>query len=199
MMSKAVLISIRPELVEKIANEIKTVEVRRTKPHLDTPFKCYIYCTNTKPFLVWGDVFRGDWCTEFTRLSGYGRVEADSIWDVFNGHVAGEFTCDRVEAIKAVTEPYGIYDVDDDFVKQTGLVDGALWDYGKGATLYGWHISKLEIYDTPKVLSKFRRICDKGCRCEGCARYWGNGGNCGIGSLRIKRPPQSWCYVEELK
>lgn len=199
MMSKAVLISIRPEWVEKIANEIKTVEVRRTKPHLDTPFKCYIYCTNTKPFLVWGDVFRGDWCTEFTRLSGYGRVEADSIWDVFNGHVAGEFTCDRVEAIKAVTEPYGIYDVDDDFVKQTGLVDGALWDYGKGATLYGWHISKLEIYDTPKVLSKFRRICDKGCRCEGCARYWGNGGNCGIGSLRIKRPPQSWCYVEELK
>lgn len=198
-MTRAVLISIRPEWVEKIANEIKTVEVRRTKPHLDTPFKCYIYCTNTKPFLVWGDVFRGDWCTEFTRLSGYGRVEADSIWDVFNGHVAGEFTCDRVEAIKAVTEPYGIYDVDDDFVKQTGLVDGALWDYGKGATLYGWHISKLEIYDTPKVLSKFRRICDKGCRCEGCARYWGNGGNCGINSLRIKRPPQSWCYVEELE
>lgn len=45
--------------------------------------------------------------------------------------------------------------MDDDFVAQTRLVDGALWDYGKGATLYGWHISKLEIYDTPKKLSKF--------------------------------------------
>ncbi len=198
-MAKAVLISIRPEWVEKIANGEKTIEVRKTQPKLEAAFKCYIYCTNVRPFLVWGGVFRGDWCTEFTRLSGYGRAEANRIWDVFNGHVAGEFICDRVETIKAATEPYGIYDVDDDFVVQTRLVDGALWEYGKGATLYGWHISKLEIYDTPKVLSKFRRICDKGCRCEGCARYWGNGGNCGIDSLRIKRPPQSWCYVEELK
>lgn len=193
-MGKAVLISIRPEWVEKIANEIKTVEVRKTKPYLDTPFKCYIYCTNTRPFLVWGDVFRGDWFTEFTHLSGYGRAEADSIWDVFNGHIAGECTCDRVETIKAATEPYGIYDVDDDFVAQTRLVDGALWDYGKGATLYGWHISKLEIYDTPKKLSKFFRpleICiGKVCDEYGCA-YCENGGH-------IKRPPQSWCYVEEL-
>lgn len=197
-MAKAVLISIRPEWVEKIANEWKTIEVRKTKPYLDTPFKCYIYCTNTRPFLVWGDGFRGDWVTEFTHLSGYGRAEADRIWDVFNGHVAGEFVCDRVETIKAATEPYGIYDVDDDFVAQTGLVDGALWDYGKGATLYGWNISKLEIYDAPKSLSEFRRICDKECNCDGCAKYWANGGDCGINSLQIKRPPQSWRYVEEL-
>lgn len=193
-MAKAVLVSIRPEWVEKIANEWKTIEVRKTKPHLDTPFKCYIYCTNTRPFLVWGDVFRGAWVTEFTRLSGYGRAEADRTWDVFNGHVAGEFVCDWVETIKAATEPYGIYDVGDYFVAQTRLVDGALWDYGKGATLYGWHISKLEIYDTPKKLSKFFRpleICiGKVCDEYGCA-YCENGGH-------IKRPPQSWCYVEEL-
>lgn len=193
-MAKAVLVSIRPEWVEKIANEWKTIEVRKTKPHLDTPFKCYIYCTNTRPFLVWGDVFRGAWVTEFTRLSGYGRAEADRTWDVFNGHVAGEFVCDWVETIKAATEPYGIYDVGDYFVAQTRLVAGALWDYGKGATLYGWHISKLEIYDTPKKLSKFFRpleICiGKVCDEYGCA-YCENGGH-------IKRPPQSWCYVEEL-
>ena len=59
-MAKAVLISIRPKWCEKIANGEKTVEVRKTKPYLETPFKCYIYCTNTRPFLVWGDVFRGD-------------------------------------------------------------------------------------------------------------------------------------------
>ena len=72
-MAKAVLISIRPEWVEEIANRRKTIEVRKTKPNLEAPFKCYIYCTNTRPFLVWGDVFRGDWFTEFTHLSGYGR------------------------------------------------------------------------------------------------------------------------------
>lgn len=135
------------------------------KPYLETPFKCYIYCTNARPFLVWGDVFRGTWVTEFTRLSGYGRAEADRTWDVFNGHVAGEFVCDWVETIKAATEPYGIYDVGDYFVAQTRLVDGALWDYGKGATLYGWHISNLKIYDTPKPLSAFKGLCkiDVGC------------------------------------
>ena len=198
-MAKAVLISIRPEWCEKIANGWKTIEVRKTKPYLETPFKCYIYCTNTRPFLVCGDVFRGDWFTEFTRLSGYGRAEADRIWDVFNGHVAGEFVCDRVETIKAATEPYGIYDVDDDFVKQTGLVNGALWDYGHGKTLYGWHISDLKIYDTPKELPQFRKCCGTQ-DCDKC-QFWENTGEY-AGCLtseerRLNRAPQSWRYVEE--
>lgn len=196
-MAKAVLISIRPEWVAKIANKIKTVEVRKTKPNLKTPFKCYIYCTNTRPFLVWGDVFRGDWFTEFTQLSGYGRAEADRIWDVFNGHVAGEFVCDRIDTINPEMEPYGIYDVDDDFVAQTRLVNGALWDYGKGATLYGWHISKLEIYDTPKPLSEFKGLCKVEADC-GCCPYY-NYIKMDCDGRTIKRPPQSWCYVEELK
>lgn len=176
-MAKAVLISIRPEWCEKIARGEKTVEVRKTCPKLETPFKCYVYRTKgTVPHII-----NGKWV----------QMEV-------GGTVIAEFTCDRVETIKAATEPYGIYDVDDDFVAQTGLVDGALWDYGKGATLYGWNISKLEIYDAPKSLSEFRRICDKECNCDGCAKYWANGGDCGINSLQIKRPPQSWCYVEEL-
>lgn len=44
-MSKAVLISIRPEWVEKILKGEKTLEVRKTRPKLETPFRCYIYCT----------------------------------------------------------------------------------------------------------------------------------------------------------
>ena len=196
-MSKAVLISIRPEWVEEIANDRKTIEVRKTKPNLEMPFKCYIYCTNTRPFLVWGDVFRGDWCTEFTRLSGYSRAKADKIWDVFNGNVAGEFVCDRIDTIIPAPEPYGIYDVDDDFVAQTRLVDGALWDYGKGATLYGWHISKLEIYDAPKPLSAFKGLCKIEADC-GCCPYY-NYTKMDCDGRTIKRLPQSWCYVEELK
>lgn len=173
-MAKTVLISIRPKWCEKIARGEKTVEVRKTSPKLETPFKCYVYRTKgTVPHII-----NGKWV----------QMEV-------GGTVIAEFTCDRVETIKAATEPYGIYDVDDDFVAQTGLVDGALWDYGKGATLYGWNISKLEIYDTPKPLSEFSRpfencigkVCDE----YGCA-YCENGGH-------IKRPPQSWCYAEELK
>ena len=48
-MSKAVLISIRPKWVERIANGEKTIEVRKTRPKLETPFKCYIYCTFPSP------------------------------------------------------------------------------------------------------------------------------------------------------
>ena len=172
-MAKAVLISIRPEWVAKIANKIKTVEVRKTKPNLKTPFKCYIYCTNTRPFLIWDDVF--------------------------NGHVAGEFVCDRIDTINPKMEPYGIYDVDDDFVAQTRLVNGALWDYGKGATLYGWHIVDLRIYDQLRELTEFRRPCPNDLYCETCAMYSNNTGICNNGALPLRRPPQSWCYVEELK
>ena len=44
-MSKAALISIKPKWCEKIANGDKTIEVRKTRPKMNTPFKCYIYCT----------------------------------------------------------------------------------------------------------------------------------------------------------
>lgn len=44
-MNKSVLISIRPKWCELIANGKKTVEVRKTAPKLETPFKCYIYET----------------------------------------------------------------------------------------------------------------------------------------------------------
>lgn len=42
-MSKAVLISIRPKWCEKIMTGQKTIEVRKTRPKLNPPFKCYIY------------------------------------------------------------------------------------------------------------------------------------------------------------
>ena len=48
-MSKAVLISIRPEWCQKIMEGRKTIEVRRTRPKMNPPFKCYIYkCGNGK-------------------------------------------------------------------------------------------------------------------------------------------------------
>lgn len=189
-MSKAVMLSIRPKWCEKIASGEKTIEVRKTRPKLDTPFKCYIYCTDIRPFLVWGDVFRGDWFTEFTRISGYSRAEADKIWDVFNGHIAGEFTCDRIYELAPLNH------APDDVEKQACLTREEIVNYLKG-TGYGWHISDLSIYDAPRELSEFRRSCQNSWYCESCAMYRGNNGTCGNESLQIKRAPQSWCYVEE--
>lgn len=167
---KSVMLSIRPKWCEKIVSGEKTIEVRKTKPKLETPFKCYIYCTQSG-----------------VALGAWGK----------HGKVIGEFTCDRIDRLAPANEPYGIYDIDDDYVLQTCLENGALWDYGHGTPLYGWHISNLRIYDQPRELTEFRRLCSNDLYCEACAMYSNNNGICNNGALPLRRPPQSWCYVEE--
>lgn len=70
-MSKAVLISIRPEWCEKIVTGQKTIEVRKTRPKMNPPFKCYIYkCGNGK---VIGEFL----CDEIININGAGRIPSD--------------------------------------------------------------------------------------------------------------------------
>lgn len=45
---KSILQSIKPQYCELIARGKKTIEVRKTRPKLDVPFKVYIYCTRGK-------------------------------------------------------------------------------------------------------------------------------------------------------
>lgn len=176
-MSKAVMLSIRPKWCEKIASGEKTIEVRKTRPKLDTTFKCYIYCTLPKypheDFIA----------TDYPRPQFYG-----------GGKVIGEFTCDRIFPIN-VFDNGGIQNWFFEHMERSCLTYEELADYiGNGRTGHGWHISNLKIYDTPKELSKFSRpfenCIDKVCDEFGCASCE-NGGH-------IKRPPQSWCYVEAM-
>ena len=127
----------------------------------------------------------------------------DRCW---NGSVVGEFVCDKITwlnhvgfsglpGIRLVAMRDGCT-IDGSFdFSESCLTTPQIEKYLGGKDGYAWHISKLEIYDTPKKLSEFSRpfencigkVCDE----YGCA-YCEYGGN-------IKRPPQSWCYVEELK
>lgn len=159
---KAVMLSIRPEWCEKIAQGRKTIEVRKTSPKLQPPFKCYIYCTERGRPLVYGDVqCWGGYREEYTQTYGYSKEEARKIWDVYNGHVMGEFVCDYILDIRP---PYG------GKTEGTCLEAKELYTYaGAKPLLYGWHISNLEIYETPENL----------------------------GTFGMSRPPQSWCYVED--
>ena len=174
-MSRAVMLSVRPKWCEKIVNGDKTIEVRKTRPKLETPFKCYIYRTKgTVPHII-----NDKWV----------QMEV-------GGTVIGEFTCDRIDRLAPANEPYGIYDIDDDYVLQTCLENGALWDYGHGTPLYGWHISDLKIYDPLKKLSEFKGLCKVESDCCACPHYNYNKMDCD--GRAIKRPPQSWCYVEAM-
>lgn len=65
-----------------------------------------------------------------------------------------------------------------------------------GGDGYAWHIPKLEIYDTPKPLSAFKGLCRVDADCCACPHY--NYTKMDCDGRMIKRPPQSWCYVEEL-
>ena len=172
-MSKAVLISIRPKWVQKIANDEKTIEVRKTKPKLETPFKCYIYCTLPKypheDFIA----------TDYPMPQFYG-----------GGKVVGEFTCDRIYELAPLNH------APDDVEKQACLTREEIVNYLKG-TGHGWHITDLLIYDHPRELTEFRRATDP---CDSChAEYTWECTDCKKLGGDIKRPPQSWCYVEAMK
>lgn len=198
-MSKAVMISIRPNWCQKIASGEKTIEVRKTKPKLETPFKCYIYCTQDKHLAFMQNQTGTNLiaCMDANAAIPVGGA-------IGNGKVIGEFTCDRIYELETKA-PGGSYYVKgdgrpttNDVARQSCLILKDMHEYLKAAKGYGWHISDLVIYDEPKELGEFRRVCVNDLYCESCAMYWKNGGNCGNESLRLKRAPQSWCYVDGL-
>ena len=153
-MSKAVLISIRPEWCQKIMAGRKTVEVRRTRPKMNPPFKCYIYKCG-------------------------------------NGKVVGEFLCDQIIEDRT-------YGHNEEFYRAACMSAYDAAAYAMQSPMYGWHISNLKIYDTPKELIEFHtwkkcKSCNKS-GYESTACIYDE--NCIIPAA-ITKAPQSWCYVEE--
>lgn len=156
-MSKAVMLSIRPKWVEKIANGEKTIEVRKTRPKLEMPFKCYIYCTRDK-HLAFMQNQTG------TNLIACMNAETAIPVGGFlgNGKVIGEFTCDQIidawwdyvpDAITREVTGGNLEALDG-----TGMTDEELFSYvgdSMRGHCYGWHISDLRIYDAPKSWGSF--------------------------------------------
>ena len=192
-MSKAVMLSICPKWCEKIARGEKTIEVRKTRPKMNTPFKCYIYCTLPKypheDFIA----------TDYPRPQFYG-----------GGKVIGEFTCDRIFPIN-VFDNGSIQNWLFEHMKRSCLTYEELAGYiGNGKTGHGWHISDLVIYDTPHDLGEFSPVCiykadDGTCptRRVACSfqRYdYNHDGSINLVECGrpLEHPPQSWCYVEAM-
>lgn len=128
-MSKAVMLSIQPRWCELIAAGEKTLEVRKTRPKIETPFKCYIYCTKGEPSLTYG------------RMNG--------------GKVVGEFICDKIERVDI---PYPVYqkELDERYKKESCCTYYMLHRYCYHDDAFFWHISDLQIYDEPVDITNFR-------------------------------------------
>ena len=178
---KSVLMSIQPKWCELIASGIKTVEVRKSKPKLETPFKAYIYQTKKQ------------WVYSVLRKMGLNDLVNKLA--LGTGKVIGEFVCDSLDTVDYNSDYY--------FTRfNTCLSTAEMWKYGREKPLFAWHISNLVIYDKPRKLSEFYKECEKP-ECEECPYlHFENTPNSYEGwcecneKISLKRPPQSWCYVE---
>lgn len=184
-MSKSVLISIQPKWCKLIASGRKTVEIRKSRPKLETPFKVYIYCTKGKDILLevmhdgdefYGEVYHGKPVfvktlpQKFQTKSGY----------YGNGKIIGEFICDKIYTYTTCLAFQSYNDIStEEIEKKSCLSEIKLFKYEcpklsnnvelyANVGLFAWNISDLVIYDTPKELSEFGKT----------------------------KPPQSWCYVD---
>ena len=176
---RALLISIQPYWVFLIIaktmgwniGEEKTVEIRKNCPKNDNWNKtAKIYCTKDKK--------------SFSQIP----KEYRPLMERLSGKVIGEFVCDDIKEIRA-DNLVAIYF--NNPCENTCLNDLEMREYANGKNLFLWHISNLVIYDEPRELSEFYVSVKDHWETYDPSKYV-NGG----WKKPLKRPPQSWCYVE---
>ena len=172
-----ILISIKPNYCELIASGKKTLELRKNKPKINTPFKCYIYCTKDKHN-------NGNKCGKVI-----GEFVCDSIIEYQAEFHKGDDTYQDIQKVW-IDEDYPedgkhyqrVTANDEDEPNNCDLclksclsfadIKNYIGEESFFETFFSWHISFLKIYKEPKELNEFV--------CNGKA---------------INRPPQSWCYI----
>jgi predicted transcriptional regulator len=135
---KAVLISICPEWCERIINGQKTIEVRKTRPKLETTFKCYIYCTKNAKMQFWTG-------PRYSYVDDHSHNAFDRCG---NGKVIGEFLCDQIIEDRT-------YGHNEEFYRAACVSAYDAAAYAMQSPMYGWHISDLRVYDHPRDLWEF--------------------------------------------
>lgn len=176
---KAVMLSLRPQWCEKIFNGSKSIEVRKSRPSIPTPFTVYVYQTKHK---------------------GGKAIVSEVLDSVYSGgKVIGSFVCDRIREII----PLGLrgFKLGAEWLKEMCLSKEQLDEYGGLKTLYSWHITEPKLFDKPRDITEFALYgrCAEDCdEYDFCARDSEDGRmSCKYFKRTfLKRPPQSYCYVE---
>lgn len=164
---KAVMLSLRPQWCEKIFNGSKSIEVRKSRPSIPTPFKVYVYQT---------------------KHNGGKAIVSEVLNSVYGGgKVIGSFVCDDV-----ITDFRGEHS--DDFAKYALLSLDEQKKYGGNKLLYGWHITEPKLFDKPRELGEFSYPAEHNFTKRTIKESREMGFICH--GVYITRPPQSWCYIE---
>ena len=210
---KSILMSIQPKWCEKIFCGEKTIEVRKTAPKLETPFKVYVYCTKermTRVPSMYAYLHKNEprACAEYGTIETWGEIgdvivnphlASKHVSFGMHGKVIGSFVCDRVR----LCIPLGLkgHLLSQEVYREMCLTKEQLDKYGGLKTLYGWHIIDPKLFDKPRDITEFAvfgKCADECSEYDFCARD--------IAEDRVtckcfkrtflKRPPRSWCYVE---
>lgn len=222
---KSVLMSVKPKWCALIANGKKTVEIRKTKPKLEPPFKCYIYCTKDS-FSIYGGskCYIGD-SLGILKNGAIEAFERTSKFRRWNGKVVGEFICDEItefesefwddetyERIQKIIKDceshyeYGEYEYEtvatneDEECEENWLCEQSCVSWEEMRKYVGASIN--EFYGWHISARKFY---DKPKELNEFRKYVSflDGESLaeleesGIANIRIKKAPQSWRYVEE--
>ena len=146
---KAVMLSLRPQWCEKIFNGSKSIEVRKSRPSIPTPFKVLVYETKGRKF---NQKENKDLQQLFLRM---GLEQAQ-------GHVIGSFVCDRIDEYAYETIACAKYEVNGaDVAEHKRYNAGAcltaeeMFEYSNGKSLYGWHITEPKLFNKPRELGEF--------------------------------------------
>ena len=210
---KSVLISIQPKWCDLIASGKKTVEVRKTRPKLETPFKVYIYCTSSN---IHECLMQNESGVKLIYACNY-KTAIPCGGHIANGKVIGEFVCDDIDTIAVFNDRlYCVKNSQANKLKQMCLTIEEIKAYlGSKNQGYNWHISDLKIYGKPRELREFCTFDSESVqKCEHRVQSYFDG-YCNSGCLKcgfycsvkddwcdkcktkpITRPPQSWCYVK---
>lgn len=176
-----ILASIKPYYYYLIAEEKKKIEVRKTAlKNLPQDIAFYM-SKDEKSFAKIPKEFQEKYRKHFGKIGM--RVVCDKVDEYTFSHYEAEYRVTHVEQ------------------EAMRLNQPELIQYGKGKTLYDWHISDLKIYDKPKELSEFRKsgfmteeewlfnlYPNTHCHYDAWAK-----------KFEISRPPQSYMFVEEVE
>ncbi len=185
---KSVLISIQPYWLFLIIaktmgwdiDKEKTIEVRKNYPKDENwDRKAKIYCSKNKQ--------------SFAKIP----KEYQPLMEKFLGKVIGKFVCDTIITDRT-------FGHDPIFNALSCMSDAEIASYCTENEMYGWHISDLKIYDTPKELGEFYTDSCINFRTGECVSptnkcvylIHNSQGDIQPCITKLKRPPQSWCYIE---
>lgn len=202
---KNILISIRPQWVEKILNGEKTIEIRKTMPKQELPCKVYIYCTATTHTFAKELLYDCIGCMgNMKRFLLLNKTNSNMInfsnLPLLNGKIVAEFTLNEIKE-------YEFELWDDDTFESIGEV---YYDEETGER-------EVDILETDWEIEDAKCIKESCLNIHQLREYLGKGiSSCyawQIDNLKIyetpkklseficrkplKYPPQNWCYVEK--